>query len=82
MFIFRKKDKEPEKNFQLDLCSPNDGFYKYSAVLTYNKQWDAKELLLFVSGCSGQENSFSELKTILLLATFQPTPTRLTRLTF
>ena len=62
VFIFRKKVKEPGKNFQLDLFSPNDGFYEYSAVVTDTKQWDAKELLLFVSGRSGQENSLSELK--------------------
>jgi hypothetical protein len=62
VFIFRKKVKEPGKNFQLDLFSPNDGFYEYSAVVTDTKQWEAKELLLFVSGHSGQENSLSELK--------------------
>jgi hypothetical protein len=62
VFIFRKKVKEPGKHFQLDLFSPNDGFYEYSAVVTDTKQWDAKELLLFVSGRSGQENSLSELK--------------------
>ncbi len=48
--------------FQLDLFSPNSGVYEYSAVVTDTKQWDAKELLLFVSGRSGQENSLSELK--------------------
>jgi hypothetical protein len=62
VFIFRKKVKEPEKQFQLDLFSPNNGVYEYSAVVTDTKQWDAKELLLFVSGRSGQENSLSELK--------------------
>ncbi len=62
VFIFRKKVKEPEKHFQLDLFSPNNGVYEYSAVVTDTKQWDAKELLLFVSGRSGQENSLSELK--------------------
>jgi len=62
VFIFRKKVKELGKNFQLDLFSPNNGVYEYSAVVTDTKQWDAKELLLFVSGRSGQENSLSELK--------------------
>lgn len=62
VFIFRKKVKEPEKPCQLDLFSPNNGVYEYSAVVTDTKQWDAKELLLFVSGRSGQENSLSELK--------------------
>ena len=62
VFIFRKKVKELGKNFQLDLFSPNNGVYEYSAVVTDTKQWDAKELLHFVSGRSGQENSLSELK--------------------
>lgn len=62
VFIFRKKVREVPKNFQLNLFSPNDGLYEYSAVVTESKQWDAKELLLFVSGRSGQENSLSELK--------------------
>jgi hypothetical protein len=62
VFIVRKKVKEPEKHFQLDLFSPNNGVYEYSAVVTDTKQLDGKELLLFVSGRSGQENSFSELK--------------------
>lgn len=62
VFIFRKRVKEPGNNFQLDLFSPNDGVYEYSAVVTDTKQWEAKELLLFVSGRSGQENSLSELK--------------------
>jgi hypothetical protein len=62
VFIFRKKVREVPKNFQLDLFSPNDGLYEYSAVVTDTKQWEAKELLLFISGRSGQENSLSELK--------------------
>jgi hypothetical protein len=62
VFIFRKKIQEPQKPFQLDLFSPNNGFYEYSAVVTDTKQWEAKELLSFVSGRSGQENSLSELK--------------------
>jgi hypothetical protein len=62
VFIFRKKVREVPQNFQLNLFSPNDGLYEYSAVVTESKQWDAKELLLFVSGRSGQENSLGELK--------------------
>ena len=62
VFIFRKKVREVPKNFQLNLFSPNDGLYEYSAVVTESKQWDANELLLFVSGRSGQENSLGELK--------------------
>lgn len=62
MFLFRKKVNEPEKPFQIDLFSPNNGVYEYSAVVTDTKQWDAKEFLLFVSGRSGQENSLNEQK--------------------
>lgn len=55
VFIFRKKIQEPRKPFQLDLFSPNNGFYEYSAVVKDTKQWEAKELLSFVSGRSDQE---------------------------
>jgi hypothetical protein len=62
VFIFRKKAQEPGKHFQFDLFSPNDGIYEYSALVTDTQRWEAKELLLFISGRSGQENSLSELK--------------------
>jgi hypothetical protein len=61
--ILRKKLAEPKANFQLNLFSPNNGVYEYSAVVTDTKAWKPKELLLFVSGRSGQENSIAELKT-------------------
>lgn len=63
VFVLRKKLSNPEKNFQLNLFSPNNGIYEYSAVTTDSKDWDPKELLLFVSGRSGQENSIGELKS-------------------
>lgn len=63
VFVLRKKLKDPEKGFQLNLFSPNNGVYEYSAVVTDTKDWDPKELLLFVSGRSGQENSIGELKS-------------------
>ena len=62
VFVLRKKLKEPRKNFQLNLFSPNNGIYEYSAVVTDSKEWKPKNLLLFISGRSGQENSISELK--------------------
>ena len=62
VFMFRKKIRDVGKGFQLDLFSPNNGVYEYSAVVTNNKSWEAGELLRFVSGRSGQENSLSELK--------------------
>ena len=61
--ILRKKLTKPKSNFQLNLFSPNNGVYEYSAVVTDTKAWKPKELLLFVSGRSGQENSIGELKT-------------------
>jgi hypothetical protein len=61
--ILRKKLRCAKKHYQLDLFSPNNGVYEYSAVITDTKAWQPKELLLFVSGRSGQENSISELKT-------------------
>ena len=45
------------------LFSPNNGDYEYSAVVTDNKNWNPKELLLFVSSRSAHKNSISELKT-------------------
>ena len=62
VYIFRKKIRDVPKGFQLDLFSPNNGVYEYSAVVTNNKAWEAEEWLKFVSGRSGQENSLSELK--------------------
>jgi hypothetical protein len=61
--ILRKKVHKPKVHYQLKLFSPDDGHYEYSAVVADNKNWDPKELLLFVSGRSAQENSISELKT-------------------
>jgi hypothetical protein len=63
VFVLRKRLKDPEKGFQLNLFSPNNGIYEYSAVVTDTKDWDPGELLLFVSGRSGQENSIGELKS-------------------
>ena len=61
--ILRKTVQRRKGPYQLNLFSPNNGTYEYSAVVTDNKNWDPKELLLFVSGRSAQENSISELKT-------------------
>jgi hypothetical protein len=63
VIILRKKVHKPKVHYQLKLFSPDDGNYEYSAVVTDNKNWNPKELLLFVSGRSAQENSISELKT-------------------
>lgn len=63
VLVLRKKLRNPKDNFQLNLFSPNNGIYEYSAVVTDTKNWDPKELFLFVSGRSSQENSIGELKT-------------------
>jgi len=63
VIILRKKLGNSTKHFQLNLFSPNNGIYEYSAVITDTKEWNPEELLKFVSGRSAQENSISELKT-------------------
>ena len=63
VIILRKKVQKPKVHYQLRLFSPDNGNYEYSAVVTDNKTWKPKDLLLFVSGRSAQENSISELKT-------------------
>jgi len=62
VLVLRKKLREPAKPFQLDLFSPNNGIYEYSAIVTDTKDWDPEDLLLFVCGRSSQENSIGELK--------------------
>jgi hypothetical protein len=61
--VLRKKLREPRKPFQLELFTPNNGVYEYSAVLTHSKEWDPEDLLLFVAGRSAQENSIGDLKS-------------------
>ena len=63
IIIVRKQLRCQEKYVQLDLFSPNNGRYQYSAVVTDTKDWDPEELLLFISGRSAQEASIGELKT-------------------
>ena len=49
------------KNFQLDLFSPDDGHYEYSAVTT-NKALPPAALWAFIAGRGAQEKTFAELK--------------------
>ncbi len=63
VMILRKKTRKTKKHVQLELFSPNNGVYEYSAVVTDNKDWLPQELLDFISGRSGQENSIGQLKT-------------------
>jgi len=47
----------------LQLFSPNNGIYEYSAIVTGSKNWQPETLLAFVAGRSAQETSIGELKT-------------------
>ena len=49
------------KNFQLDLFTPDDGHYEYSAVAT-NLPLDLAALWAFACGRGAQEKTFAELK--------------------
>jgi hypothetical protein len=60
--IYRKRvhHKSP-KNFQLDLFSPDDGYFEYSAIST-NKALSAPALWEFMAGRGAQEKTLAELK--------------------
>lgn len=63
---------ETAKNFQLDLFSPDDGTYEYSAVAT-NLMLSTQDLWLFMAGRGAQEKTLAELKDGLA---FDTIPTR------
>jgi hypothetical protein len=52
---------ETRKNFQLDLFSPDDGHFEYSAVTT-NKALAPAALWAFIAGRGAQEKTYGELK--------------------
>jgi hypothetical protein len=63
--VYRKRvHHDTAKNFQLDLFSPDDGTFEYSAVTT-NQSHSAPALWAFISGRGAQEKAFSELKNDL-----------------
>ncbi len=63
--VYRKRvHHQTAKNFQLDLFSPDDGTFEYSAVTT-NEPLSPKALWNFMSGRGAQEKTFSELKNDL-----------------
>jgi hypothetical protein len=63
--VYRKRvHHDTAKNFQLDLFSPDDGTFEYSAVTT-NQSLSARALWDFMSGRGAQEKAFSELKNDL-----------------
>ncbi len=57
----RKVGHETRKNFQLDLFSPEDGHYEYSAILT-NRRIKARTLWHFYNGRGSHEKVYGELK--------------------
>jgi hypothetical protein len=62
VIVYRKKvGHRSRKNFQLDLFSPDDGHYEYSAVAT-NKGLGVQALWSFMAGRGGHEKTLGELK--------------------
>jgi hypothetical protein len=60
--VYRKRVGHPSpKNFQLDLFSPDDGHFEYSAVTTNNVLTPAA-LWAFMAGRGAQEKTLAELK--------------------
>src|SRR6266481_495438 len=62
VMIYRKHvGHESPKNFQLDLFTPDDGHFEYSAVAT-NLALDLPALYAFICGRGAQEKTIAELK--------------------
>lgn len=60
--VYRKRVfHETARNFQLDLFSPDDGYYEYSAVAT-NLELEVAALWHFMAGRGGHEKTLGELK--------------------
>src|SRR5260370_8651715 len=60
--VFRKRvAHQSRRNYQLDLFSPDDGHFEYSAVAT-NLTLSQRPLSNFISGRGAQEKTFAELK--------------------
>ena len=60
--IYRKRvSHETQKNFQLNLFTPDDGHWEYSAIGT-NKRVTLKTLWAFLAGRGGHEKTLCELK--------------------
>jgi hypothetical protein len=60
--VYRKRvSHQSRKNFQLNLFSPDDGHYEYSAVAT-NKTLTIASLWYFMAGRGAHEKTYAELK--------------------
>ena len=74
--IYRKRVRHrTAKNFQLDLFSPDDGYFEYSAVAT-NKSLTVQRLWYFAAGRGGQEKTFAELRSQFALDVVPTNPNR------
>jgi len=61
--VYRKRVfHKSRKSFQLDLFTPDDGHFEYSAVAT-SLDWDLVRLWHFMAGRGGHEKSLGELKS-------------------
>jgi hypothetical protein len=66
--VYRKRvHHHSPKNYQLDLFSPDDGYFEYSAVAT-NLTLSPQALWYFAAGRGAQEKTFAELKGEFALA--------------
>jgi len=66
--VFRKRvHHDSRRNYQLDLFSPDDGHFEYSAVAT-NLALSPRALWDFMAGRGAQEKTFAELKGEFALA--------------
>ena len=66
--VYRKRvSHESRKNFQLDLFSPDDGHFEYSAVAT-NKSLGIPALWHFMAGRGAHEKTLAELKSQVAFA--------------
>ena len=62
VLVYRKRvSHKSRKNFQLDLFSPDDGHYEYSAVAT-NKSLHIAPMWHFMAGRGAHEKTYAELK--------------------
>jgi len=62
VMVYRKRvSHRSRKNFQLDLYSPDDGHFEYSAVAT-NKSLQIAPLWHFMAGRGAHEKTYAELK--------------------
>ena len=71
--IYRTKGAHgATKNYQLDLCDPNDGHYEYASVTRY-LPLTVRNLWYFTCGRGNHEKTIAQLKTGLA---FHSVPTQ------